>query len=142
MSLRYLQGIQKDPDLRAFWTYCQQHPLLPPKQQQQQQQQQQVPGGDAQAPACAGGADEPDAFQSEVVLPLTALAHSKHVNNWFKQQQQRQQQQRSIPADGTGGDSIQHDMLHDIPAKMRLLRNLLQRQAADGKLPPGESPFI
>ncbi|WIA39105.1 hypothetical protein OEZ86_005243 [Tetradesmus obliquus] len=140
------QGIIKDAELRAHWTYCQQYPLAHPAQQQQQQQRQQ--DEPAAAAAAQAGASR------EVLLPLTALAHSKQLLQWLrqqhKQQQQQQQQQEQggtstpLPPAAAAAEaeikappaSIPFDE-GDVPGVMRSIRQLLQEQAAAGMLPPG-----
>jgi len=57
-------------------------------------------------------------------LPLTALAHSKHLVNWIKQQQQQQQQ--------CGVD------VGDVVDLMRHIRLLLHQAVAAGQLVEGE----
>lgn len=122
-----LQGILKDAELRAYWTYCQQYPLPDP---QQQQQQHSV----TSAAAAAASGDQADFTPHQVLLPLTALAHSKQLTTWLRQQQQ---QHHEFAESAAGSSSSSSAVDGDVPAVMRQIRALLQQQNAAGKLLPG-----
>ncbi|KAF8064611.1 HEN1 [Scenedesmus sp. PABB004] len=139
------QGLLTDPELRAWWTYAQQHPV-------------------------AGAVEaEPGA----VVLPLTALAHSRHLARWLAQQRRQQGAQSGEPraagrAEGQGEEGEEEgddswaaavaadadgEAEAEAPASragaaladgdmlgaMRAIRALLQAQSAAGKLLAGVS---
>jgi hypothetical protein len=139
-----LQGIAKDAELRAYWTYCQQYPLPHPPPQQQQQQQKQ--------PAAAAVGTQVGAPR-EVLLPLTALAHSKQLLQWLRQEHKQQQQQHqhqtnasdpaaaaeaAQPAAAAAASAAVGFDDGDVLGFMRSIRQLLRSQAAAGKLLPGE----
>jgi hypothetical protein len=105
------QGILQDSDLKAWWAYCQQYPLH---------------ADTAAAAAGTGGEAVPMTYP--VSIPLTALAHSKHLVNWIKQQQQQQE--------GVGASVSVLDV-SDVPHLMRHIQKLLREAAAAGQLPEG-----
>lgn len=71
-------------------------------------------------------------------LPLTALAHSKHLVNWIKQQQQQQH----VAAQGAGSSGSSGAVgvvdVSDVPDLMRHIQGLLQEASAAGQLLEGE----
>jgi hypothetical protein len=116
------QGILQDADLKAWWAYCQQYPL----------HADTTAAAAAAAAECTGGEAVP--MTHPVSIPLTALAHSKHLVNWIKQRQQQQQQEQE--QGGVGASSSVLDV-SDIPQLMLHIQELLHQAAAEGQLPEG-----
>lgn len=110
-----VQGILQDPDLKAWWAYCQQHPL----------------NADAAAAAGTAGGDDAVPMTYPVSLPLTALAHSKHLVNWIKQQQQQQ------AAEGGAATASSALDVSDAMQLMWHIQGLLREAAAKGQLLEG-----
>jgi hypothetical protein len=148
----HVQGIAKDAELRAYWTYCQQYPLTHPSPQQQQQQQQQQ-NEPAAAATAAAAAEKQAGAPREVLLPLTALAHSKQLLQWLRQEHKQQQQQRdyadpraaaaaAAAAENAPPTAVDAFDDGDVPGVMRSVRQLLGSQAAAGKLLPGEHVWL
>jgi hypothetical protein len=147
-----LQGLAKDVELRAYWTYCQQYPLTHPSQQQQQQDT--TAAAAAAVAAAAAAADHQAGTPREVLLQLTALAHSKQLLQWLHKQHKQQQQQGLANAPAAAAAAVDDTTPAaaaaaagfddgDVPGLMRSIRQLLKSQAAAGKLLPGEhDPFM
>lgn len=108
------QGILQDPDLKAWWAYCQQYPL----------------SSDTPTTAAAAAAGGTVPMICPVSLPLTALTHSKHLVGWIKQQQQQRQGNQGSRSGGLDVSDTVQLMWH--------IQGLLHEAAASGTLLEGE----